>query len=242
MDQKSKLYGIGVGPGDPDLITVKALKIIREVDILAIPCSEKGRESMALNIVSSHFSNSQMAEKELLELVFPMTNNSSKLKEKYEQAAKQVTEYLREGKSVAFITIGDPGLYSTFQYLAKEVKECGGNIEIIPGIPAFCAAAASSGISLTEKGQKLTMMGTPESVEEISGWIEKTDTLVLMKAGQKIETIQKALAESKGKTKYTATVIDRCGLPEEKIQTIEDAAKSNKEHSYFTTVIIKREK
>lgn len=247
-------YGVGVGPGDPDLMTLRALKLIRQADCLAVPCSEQGRDSLALSIVQSQLSEVEWQQKEMIDLVFPMTHNRTLLQQSHQVAANQVQAYLRAGKSVVFITLGDPGLYSTFQYVAKLVQATGLRTELVPGVPAFCAVAARAGVSLTEKGQRLALLAVPGNAADLLPLLLQFDTLVLMKAGQKMATIRDALdlataadalaAETTGlagksgsRVQYNAIAVDRCGLPGEQVASINQ----DSSFSYFTTVIIKKE-
>ncbi|MDD2374114.1 MAG: precorrin-2 C(20)-methyltransferase [Eubacteriales bacterium] len=229
------LFGVGVGPGDPELITVRALNLIRDTDVLAVPCSESGRESMALNIVAAHLSPAQLAGKKIIDLEFPMTRDKNLLRQKHHQAAAEVIKYLKTGKSVVFITIGDPGVFSTYQYLAVLVGAAGYNTETIAGVPAFCAAAARASINLTEQGETLKIMAAPRDVSELEEALSQTDTLVLMKAGQKLPVIRQLLTNDK---RYIVRVVDSCGLPQEKINDL----RHDDNYSYFTTVIIRKNK
>jgi precorrin-6Y C5,15-methyltransferase (decarboxylating) len=229
------LFGVGVGPGDPELITVRALNLIRDTDVLAVPCSESGRESMALNIVAAHLSPAQLAGKKIIDLEFPMIRDKNLLRQKHHQAAAEVIKYLKTGKSVVFITIGDPGVFSTYQYLAVLVGAAGYNTETIAGVPAFCAAAARANINLTEQGETLKIMAAPRDVSELEEALSQTDTLVLMKAGQKLPVIRQLLTNDK---RYIVRVVDSCGLPQEKINDL----RHDDNYSYFTTVIIRKNK
>jgi precorrin-2/cobalt-factor-2 C20-methyltransferase len=190
---------------------------------------------MALNIVAAHLSPAQLAGKKIIDLEFPMIRDKNLLRQKHHQAAAEVIKYLKTGKSVVFITIGDPGVFSTYQYLAVLVGAAGYNTETIAGVPAFCAAAARANINLTEQGETLKIMAAPRDVSELEEALSQTDTLVLMKAGQKLPVIRQLLTNDK---RYIVRVVDSCGLPQEKINDL----RHDDNYSYFTTVIIRKNK
>src|SRR4030067_1997224 len=133
MNKIGKLYGIGVGPGDPELLTLKAVRVLGEADVVAIPKSKEESDSIALSIVKGAV---DLSKKETVELVFPMTKDKEVLRKAREEAAVAIADRLKAGKNVACITLGDPMFYSTFSYLIPLVKERlpEVHIEIIPGI------------------------------------------------------------------------------------------------------------
>src|SRR4030067_3429473 len=133
MNKIGKLYGIGVGPGDPELLPLKAVRVLGEADVVAIPKSKEESDSIALSIVKGSV---DLSKKETLELMFPMTKDKEVLRKSREEAAAAICERLLSGKNVACITIGDPMFYSTFSYLLPLVKERIPeiSIDIVPGI------------------------------------------------------------------------------------------------------------
>ena len=134
-----KLYGVGVGPGDPELLTLKALRIIKEVDVIAVPGTD-AKKSVAYQIVEGAFP--ELSEKMLLAVPMPMIKESDALKKAHDEGAEQIKKELDTGKNVAFLTLGDPTVYSTYLYIHKRVAEMGYETEIVSGIPSFCAVAA----------------------------------------------------------------------------------------------------
>ncbi len=134
-----KLYGLGVGPGDPELLTLKALRRIKESEIIAVP-GKKKEESVAYKIARQAYP--QIENKEVLPIDFPMTKDSERLEESHRLGASQIAEKLREGKSVAFLTLGDPTVYATYLYVHKRILAMGFEAEIVSGITSFCAVAA----------------------------------------------------------------------------------------------------
>lgn len=136
---KGKLFGLGVGPGDPELLTIKALRIIKESDVIAVPGNDiKG--SVAYQIVKGVYE--ELDNKNLIPVAMPMTKDPKVLEENHKKAADNVERYLKEGKQVAFLTLGDPTVYSTYLYVHKRILERGYEAEIVSGITSFCAVAA----------------------------------------------------------------------------------------------------
>lgn len=146
------LYGIGVGPGDPELMTLKAVRIIKETEVIAVP-GKCAQETAAYRIAVQAVP--ELAEKKLIALDFPMTRDRGKLAESHAEAAGQIETILKSGKDAAFLTLGDVTIYSTFSYVQKIVERDGFQTELISGVPSFCAAAARCGIPLVEGKEML---------------------------------------------------------------------------------------
>ena len=153
---KGKLFGIGVGPGDPELITVKAVNVLKEVAVVCVPQAMPGKPSLALKIAQDYLSE----DIEILELVLPMTENQDELERAWQDAGLKILEQLEKGKNVAFLTLGDPSVYSTYSYVSKVIKRMAPYIEIetIPGITSFSLAAARAGVPLVEKDESLIIL------------------------------------------------------------------------------------
>lgn len=215
-----KLYAVGVGPGDPELITIKALKTIKNADCIACPESN-GEPGTAYKIAKEAIP--EVSSKELVILEFPMRKDD--LSDAHQKAAKQVIHYLSLGKDVAFLTLGDPEFYSTFYYVANIIKEQGYEIEIVSGITSFSAAAAKLEFPLS--------LGD-ESVMITSGKFSEFDgTLVMLKAGSKLKEI-KEKASAYNKNVY---MIENCGMPDEKVYF--DLHSIPDEAGYFSLVIVR---
>ena len=227
------LYGVGVGPGDPELITLKAKRILEKVDYIAIPVSSKGRDSRALSIASSILES----KKEIIELFFPMSYDEKLLEDSWDSAALQIKEKLDAGKDVAFITLGDPTIYSTYIYIHKALKNQGYNAQIVPGITSFCASAAAAGISLGENKETIAIIPSAYECENLEGILDSFDSVVLMKVSKNFTKLKEKLKE-KGLI-HKAVLVSKCGFED---QTIEhDIEKIGEEAlSYFTTMIIRK--
>ena len=183
---RGKLYGVGLGPGDPELMTRKAERIIRQSPVLAVP--DKGRgEKTALAIAG------ELAEgKKLLTCAAPMVRDEGALDSAYEANADAVCAALDAGKDVAFLTLGDPTVYATYIYLHKKVVSRGYEAEIVPGVPSFCAVAARLGAALCEKSERLLIV--PASHGDMDDCLDLDANLVFMKAGKEIGALKETLA------------------------------------------------
>ena len=149
---KGTLYGVGVGPGDPELMTLKAVRMIRENEIIAVPGADV-KETVAYKIAVQAVP--ELEEKELLPIYMPMTHDAKELEENHAKGAKALEACLDQGKNVVFLTLGDPCVYSTFSYLQHRVEADGYHTELVSGITSFCAAAARLNISLSEWNEQL---------------------------------------------------------------------------------------
>ena len=215
-----RLFAVGVGPGDPELLTMKAVNTIKNAGCIACPQS-KGEPGIAYGIAKSAVP--EIEAKELLLLDFPMREGNIKVF--HEQAADQIISYLSLGLDVAFLTLGDPGFYSTFYYVADIIKAKGYDCEIINGITSFCAASSllKSPLALGSE----PVMITSGEIHDFDG------TLVIMKAGSKLKEI-KEWATAHEKLIY---LVENCGMPEEKVYT--DMQSVPDEAGYFSLVIVK---
>ncbi|MDF2511640.1 MAG: precorrin-2 C20-methyltransferase/cobalt-factor C20-methyltransferase [Herbinix sp.] len=179
-----KLYGIGVGPGDPELLTLKAVRLMSECDIIALP--NKSKETcVAYEIAKGAYP--EIETKECLFLEYPMTKDKLILAESRKRNEEQVVEKLDEGKVVVFLTLGDPTIYSTYMYLDKTLRAKGYEAEIVSGIPSFCAIGAALGISLGEAEDEIHIIPATYGLTES---MELPGTKILMKAGTKLKEIK----------------------------------------------------
>lgn len=149
---KGILFGLGVGPGDPELLTLKALRLIRESEVIAVP-GNNVKESVAYKIVKGAYDS--LDEKKLIPVAMPMTKDPKVLEANHDKAADDVEAWLKEGKNVAFLTLGDPTVYSTYLYVHKRIVERGYEAEIVSGITSFCAVAARLNMGLVEMAEPL---------------------------------------------------------------------------------------
>jgi len=228
------LYGIGVGPGDPELLTLKALKALQKVPVICVPQAANRRDSYALSIVKDYVKPDQ----EILRAPFP-TDDAEGAAQVWREASELVAERLRKGQDVAFLTEGDPMLFSTFSYVLAGVQELcpEAPVMIIPGVSSVMAAAASAGVPLATHGQRLAILPAAYGLDDLSEATSKFDTVVLMKVSP---NIVKTLAdlEELGLTGQS-TYVRRVSTDREKV--IKDVTKiTDKDMDYFSLLIVKR--
>lgn len=220
-------YGVGVGPGDPELLTLKALRMMREADILAVPGRDRD-SSLAYRIALG--ADRSLADKECLCIPMPMTKDANKLDESHAAGAKRICEQLAAGKSVAFLTLGDPTVYSTYLYLQKRVKQAGYRTQIISGIASFLAAAAAFDIGLVEQRDQLHIIPSTYGVEQA---LELSGTKVLMKAGKQMAAVKAAVSQ----TADDIYMIENCGMENERM--IYGAQELPEDAGYYSLIIVK---
>lgn len=174
MSNLGTLYGLGVGPGDPELITVKAFRVIQESPVIAYPRKRKGSKSYAQRIVDVYI---RPGEKDMLGLVFPMTKDQAILDREWNKAVELVYEKLQEGKDVAFVTEGDPLLYSTFIHMMKLMQELHPEIEIktVPGISSFNGSASRLGIALADGDDHVAIIPATDDYAAMKKALEDHD-------------------------------------------------------------------
>ena len=220
--------GVGVGPGDPELMTLKAVRAIEECSVIAVPVSDctlenplyeradhqQGRTTDYLeHCVAYQIAVSavpEIAQKDRIYLPMPMIKEKDKLKTIHDIDASTVAKLLDKGENVVFLTLGDPTVYSTCMYVHKRLKRNGYTTKIVPGIPSFCAAAARMDISLAENRQELHILPASYHIEES---LNLPGTKVLMKAGRKMAEVKHLLTEKE----VDAAMVENCGMENEKL-------------------------
>lgn len=226
-------YGIGVGPGDPELLTVKAMHAIENADIIIAPKTEKKEDSVALSIATPYLKK----DVRIVKQVFPMVVNFEKSPETWENNKQEILFFLKEGKKVAFLTLGDPMFYSTYIYIFRLLEHEGYTIETIPGVPAFCAIGSKLGYPLVEGNDILTVIPATAEESKIKKAIQISDNVVLMKVYKNFPEIVDCLAEN-GLSKKSV-MISRCGLPDEEIMYDLENVKEKK-INYLSTILARR--
>lgn len=225
-----KLYGLGVGPGDPELMTLKALRLIKECPIIAVP--ESGKDTnVAFEIAKGAMP--EIINKELLPVSMPMIRDAQLLSESHDRAAANIISKLEDGKDVAFLTLGDPSIYSTYIYVHNRVLDKGYPAEIVPGIPSFCAVSARLNEGLTEAHEALHII--PASYEGIEEALELKGTRVLMKSGKAIAGIKDLILKMENPPQVK--MVERCGMEGERVfRNVQDI---DEEAGYFSILVLK---
>ena len=226
-----KFYGIGVGPGDEKLLTIKAVETLKLIDVLLIPETQKNKEGVAKKIANKYLKE----DLEIAYINFPMVEDESVFVKAGEDAAAIIVEKINEGKNVGFITLGDPSVYSTYGYIVKAVKDKV-EVETIPGITSFCAAAALANRPLVEKNEILSIIPMNAKDEDIDRILKDGNSFAFMKVYHREERVVKLLEENN--LDENAVLAVRCGFEDAHIK--EDGIGALKENKDYLTVLLTR--
>ena len=229
------LYGLGVGPGDPELITVKALRKLKESPVIAYPKKQKGSKSYAQKIIEVYL---EPNEKEMMGLVFPMTKDVEILEKMWNETVESVWEKLNEGKDVAFVTEGDPLLFSTFIHLMLLMQDLHPEvpIEVVPGISSINGAASRLGIPLADGDERLAIVPARDDYEMIKKVIEENDCVIFIKVAKVIHLMLEVLRELDLLDK--ASVVTKVTSDEERIWKADEL--EGVELEYLTLMVVRK--
>lgn len=229
---RGTLYGVGVGPGDPELMTYKAVRVIEECQVIAVPAKGK-QHAVSYKIAAGKVKN--IEKKICLDLETPMTKDRRILEENYEKAAEKIIEELERGHDVAYLTLGDPTVYSTYIYVHRIIKDKGYKAKIVNGIPSFCAVSARLDESLADRAEELHVIPSSYGIKEA---LEYPGTKVLMKPASRLSEVKRCLGEKGGN--IDVKMVENCGMPEEQIyETIEEIPEQS---GYYSLLIVKNSK
>ncbi len=220
------LYGVGVGPGDPKLLTLQAVEVIKNADVIAVPDTDG--EKTAMKIVKDY-----IKYKKILYCPMPMSRDLLLLEQSHQKSCDMLEKVLLNGEDIAFITLGDPTIYSTYMYIHRMMTEKGYTTKIISGITSFCAAAAALNISLCDREESLHII--PASYPDTEQSLLLKGNKVLMKSGKKLSEVKDILKKT---TSYkNSQMVERCSMEDEKIYRNLD--KVSDDSSYFSIIIVK---
>lgn len=231
------LYCIGVGPGDPELLTLKAIRYIKKCPVLAIPQGHTGvttAKQILMDAVED-MDDVDLSQKEIISIDFPMTRDEAVLADAHQKGAAAIEGALQEGKDVALITLGCPTIYASSIYVHRRVQRDGYATEIVPGVPSFCAAAAKLQMPLCEKDEPLTII--PGNRKDRRKLLALPGHKIVMKSSGSLETLKDDLAQT-GQLETTA-MIERCGMPGETVYT---SVKNAERAPYFSVLLVRKEK
>jgi precorrin-2/cobalt-factor-2 C20-methyltransferase len=230
MSRKGILYGVGVGNGDEENITLKAVRIIKQCKYIAVPNDVK-EESTAYKIAKKVFETEKevLEDKMWLEFSMPMTKDVKIWQQSHEAAAEEISKVLGKGEDVAFLCLGDPTVYSTYMYVHRLVEEKGYEANVISGIASFCAVAARVGKPLAEQKEQLHIIPANYGLEEA---LSLSGTKVFMKIGGRLSQLKEKLNETQ-----EVFMVENCGMENEHyyvgVNELPDKA------GYFSVVVVK---
>ena len=218
---------MGVGPGDPELMTLKAVRLIREADVIAVPGKEP-REAVAYKIAAGAVP--EIAHKELAPVYMPMIKDRALIDVEHRKAAKLVEGYLDQGKDVVYITLGDPTIYCTFTYIQHILEADGYPVELVSGISSFCAAAARLSLPLVEWDEQLHVVPAVHKLEKA---LDEPGTYVLMKSASQMKTVKEQLR----RTGRRVWMVENCSMENERVYRSLDEIPDDA--GYFSLIIAK---
>ena len=230
---KSTLYGIGVGPGDKELLTVKAVDTLKNIDVLYTPEAKKGGDSLALSIVKKYLPE----DLEIKSRHFPMSNDSFEKIQVWNDVSSEIVSDVKDGKDVGFITLGDPMIYSTYVYVMERLME-DIEVETIPGISSFSNIASNQNYPLVMDTDPLMVIPCTMEEEKIDEALRKYDCFVLMKVYKKINMILEKLE------KYDlidhAILVSNSSQEREEVFTNLRDDRIDEKISYFSTILVNK--
>ncbi|CAI9832543.1 MAG: precorrin-2 C(20)-methyltransferase [Nitrosopumilus sp.] len=233
------IVGIGVGPGDPELLTVKAERVIRGADVVMCPASAEDRPSIALSCVS-HL----VGDTEVVKLVFPMTRDEDVLRESWERNAEIMAGRALAGDDIAYVTVGDPHLYSTWIYMERRIRERhpSVSVESVPGIVSMFAFAAKVGVSIAEGAEKVAIIPSCYDLSAVREIARNAESLVFLKDGRYFDSVIEVLGEAGFPDDSVFAVGQDIGTPDELISrmTLADARGGTLASKYFSILVVKR--
>jgi precorrin-2/cobalt-factor-2 C20-methyltransferase len=236
-----KLFCVGCGPGDPELLTIRALNLITEADVIFVPTSKLDKPSIALSIVAKYIKETT----KIINLVFPMVKDKGSLKDYWKKNTLEISQMVRTGKKTLYLTVGDPSLYSTWIYIHRELKKNHKDIEIeiIPGITSIFAFAAESKLSLVEGNEHLSIVPACYDLNKVKNTVKASDTIVFLKDGRYFDNVIEMLSDS-GFGEETQIAIAQDVSTKENILEIKHLkdlkGKKQPSQKYFSIMVVKR--
>ena len=224
---KGTAYGVGVGPGDPEYMTLKAVRLIKENDVIAVP-GKVAKDAVAYKIAAAVVP--ELADKELVPIYMPMVKDRELIDAEHKKAAKLVESYLDQGRNVVYITLGDSTIYCTFSYIQHYLEADGYPVELVAGIPSFCAAAARLNTPLTEWDEPLHVL---PAVHKLEDDLALGGNYVLMKSASQMSKVKDMLRRSGRK----AVMAENCTMENEKLYRSIDEIPDDA--GYFSLIIAK---
>ena len=238
----AELIGIGVGPGDPDLLTVKAVKAIQDADVIMCPASKEDRPSIALSVVSSLIDETK--NQEIIKLIFPMTKDKKVLEDTWKKNAKIMAEKVLSGKNVVYLTVGDPYLYSTWIYMHRNIESNHPELKIsvIPGIVSMFTFASKVGVSIAEGAEKVAIIPSCYDLATVKEIAKNAESLIFLKDGRYFDQVIDLLKESGFPDNSIFAIGQDLGTEKEIIRklTLGEVNDDTLTTKYFSILVVKR--
>jgi precorrin-2/cobalt-factor-2 C20-methyltransferase len=237
-----ELICVGCGPGDPELLTVKAVNAIKNADLIMCPTSREGKPSIALSVVSSLLEHGK--NQEIVNLVFPMTKDKDTLENTWQKNSQIIAKNVLSGKKVVYLTVGDPYLYSTWIYLHREIsaKYPDINISVIPGIVSMFTFASKVGISLAEGSEKMAVIPSCYDLTKVKEIAKNCDTMVFLKDGRYFDQVIQLLREAEFSDDSIFAIGQDLDTDKEIVRklTLGQVTKDTMTSKYFSIMVVKR--
>ena len=233
--KRGTLYGIGVGPGDPELITVKGANILARCRHVFVPKARIASDSLALSIAARYLG----CTTKIYELVFPMTSEFEELSRRWRESAREIITVLERGDDACFLTLGDPLLYSTYIYLLREIRAMAADADVVtvPGVMAFSAAAALAEFPIGEAKEPVVVIPTADDLEEVRQSLKKKGTVILMKIGKRLPDILDVL-EDAGLIDQ-GVFVSHAGMANQRVETdLRTLRKESAEAGYLSIILV----
>lgn len=236
-----RLFCVGCGPGDPELLTIRALNLITEAEVIFVPTSKLDKPSIALSIVAKYIKKTT----KIINLVFPMVKDKDSLKDYWKKNTLEISQMVRSGKKTLYLTVGDPSLYSTWIYIHRELKKNHKDIEIeiIPGITSIFAFAAESKISLVEGNEHLSIVPACYDLNKVKNTVKASDTIVFLKDGRYFDNVIEMLSDTGFSEESQIAIAQDVSTKENilEIKHLKDLkGKKQPSQKYFSIMVVKR--
>lgn len=229
--KKKLIYSIGIGTGDPELITIKAIRLLEQSDIVFVPQSNRSGRSIAREIVLHY-----VGDEKLSMYFFPMNNDKDDLFRRYSELAEKMNHLLELGNRVSYVTMGDPTIFSTSNYLTERLVTLGIEVKHVPGINSINAVSTTLGLPLCIKGENFAVYEMPGDVESAVNLIKSHSTTIFMKVNNKLPILLETVKTSNPEVAY---LVRRMGLADEKVFNLLEAGMSP-DAAYLSVALIKQ--
>ncbi len=241
-DFMPELTCVGCGPGDPELLTVKAVKAIKDADVIMCPTSKEGKPSIALSVVYSIINKEKNPE--IVNLVFPMTKDKDTLEDTWQKNSEIIAEQAHSGKKIVYLTVGDPYLYSTWIYLHRELSlnHPDINIRVIPGIVSMFTFASKIGISLAEGAEKMAVIPSCYDLTRVKEIAKNCDTMIFLKDGRYFDQVINLLKEAGYSDNSIFAIGQDLDTDHEIVKklTLGEVTEDTLTSKYFSIMVVKR--